>query len=326
MIMKTIVVDLDGADNKSQYLIQGLLKAINEFSDIKIIAFSKNVDDLKEYNNERLDIIECKDEITNFDNPLLAYKNKPNSSLIEGLIKTKDSSVIGFVTLGSTGALLVGSYLILGKIAHVRPTLASTLLSKSGKPFMIIDSGSNIDCKPEMLLNFAKMGNVYMKHLNNLKSPRIALLSNGIEETKGNLLVKSTFELLKNSSLNFIGNIEAKDALMDKADIIVSDGFSGNMVLKSIEGTAKAIVEEINEFVSKNDLNLNNSIKNISSKLLEKYDYNTKGAAVLLGVNKLVIKGHGAGDSETIYNSIKLLYELDKKELIKKLKEILKLV
>ncbi len=324
--MKKIVVDLDGSDSNAKSLINGAIKAINEFSDLYLIivtsdkSIRKSIDN--DYNENQIEFVFTSSIISNDDNPILAFKEKNDSSLVKGLELSKnDNDVIGFVSLGSTGAILVSSYLILGKISKVRPSLASTLLSKSGNPFLIIDSGSNIDCRPEMLNNFAKMGTIFMESAWNISNPRVALLSNGSEESKGNDLVKKTNAILKRTNLNFIGNIEPNECLMDKADVIVCDGFSGNMVLKTIEGTAKAVVEEINKYIEKS--NDKKRISDITKSILEKYDYNTKGGGVLLGVNKLVVKGHGAGDFETIYNTIKMVIDLNNKNLIKKLKNIL---
>lgn len=324
--MKKIVVDLDGSDSKPSSLINGAIKAINEFSDLSLIIVTsdklikESIND--NYNNNQIEFIYTSQVITNDDNPILSVRDKSDSSLVKGLeIAKNNDDVIGFVTLGSTGSILVASYLLLGKISKARPSLASTLLSRHGKPFLIIDSGSNIDCRPNMLYNFAKMGSIFMESAWNIINPRIALLSNGSEDSKGNDLVKKTNPLLKNSNLNFIGNIEPKDSLMDRADVIVCDGFSGNMVLKTIEGTAKAVVEEINEYIDKS--NDKERISLVTKSILEKYDYNTKGGGILLGVNKLVVKGHGAGDSETIYNTIKMVIDLNNKDLVNKLKKML---
>ena len=324
--MKKIVVDLDGSDSLARNLIAGAIKAINEYNDLYLIIVTsdKNIKEsiYDDYNKDRIEFVYTSSAITNNDNPILSFRDKSNSSLVRGLkIANDDKDVIGFVTLGATGAILVSSYLVLGKISKARPSLASTLLSKNGNPFLIIDSGSNIDCRPKMLYNFAKMGSIFMEAACNINNPRIALLSNGSEDSKGTDLVKNTNNILKNSNLNFIGNIEPKDCLMDKADVIVCDGFSGNIVLKTIEGTAKAVVEEINEYIDKS-LDKERIIS-VTKSILEKYDYNTKGGGVLLGVNKLVVKGHGAGDSETIYNTIKIVIDLNNKNLITKLKYML---
>jgi len=319
--MIKIVVDLMGADNSPQELVKGAIKAANENKDLYLYLCGPKAEIEAELNastNDNLCIVDCNEAITNYDKPVKAFKTKPNSSLVKGLTLTKENDEIeAFVSCGSTGAVLVSSVFVLGRIGKVRPALSPILGGKH--EFCIVDCGANVDTRIDELLDFAKMGKAYME-ASGVNNPKIALLSNGAEPGKGNDLVKEAYKALSEmEGYNFIGNVEGKNILTSDADVIVCDGFAGNIALKTIEGTAIAIVRGLIEYGKKN--NCMDVIGSAVNDIMNKFDYNTKGGAVMLGVNKLVIKGHGAAVAETVYSIINQAYKLTKNELIKKIKD-----
>ncbi len=323
--MIKIVVDLMGADKPLNELVQGPIKAINDNSDLSVVLCGpeneilNSIKDLS-YNQNQLEIIDSKDIITNLDVPTRAFKSKPESSLIKGLnYCAENKSAHGFVSCGSTGAVLVSSQFILGKISECRPALASILLSQDGKEVCIVDCGANVDTKVEMLIGFAKMGVSYMEAIG-VSNPRVSLLSNGSESKKGNELVKSAHEAFLNESFNFIGNIEGKEALSGNTDVIVCDGFVGNVLLKTIEGAAKTVFTDLVAKAKKSsDETTRNILLKSVNELMKKYDYNSLGGAVLLGVGKPVVKGHGAANSNTFYSIINHCYQMAKNNLSDKI-------
>ena len=319
--MTKIVVDLMGADNSPKELVKGAIKAANENKDLYLYLCGPKEEveeELKASINNNLCIVDCNEAITNYDKPVKAFKTKPNSSLIKGLTLAKeDDDIKAFVSCGSTGAVLVSSVFVLGRIGKVRPALSPIL--GGTHDFCIVDCGANVDTRIDELLDFAKMGKAYMEAYG-IANPKIALLSNGAEPGKGNDLVKEAHKALSEmEGYNFIGNVEGKNILFSDADVIVCDGFAGNIALKTIEGTAIAIVNGLIDYAKKN--NCMDTIGKAVSDIMNKFDYNTKGGAVMLGVNKLVIKGHGAAVAETVYSIINQAYKLDKNDLIKKIKD-----
>lgn len=319
--MVKIVVDLMGADNKPEELVKGAIKAANENKDLYLyLCGPKEIleSEIKSAINDNLCIVDATEAITNYDKPVKAFKTKPNSSLVKGLTLAKENDEIdAFVSCGSTGAVLVSSVFVLGRIGKVRPALSPIL--GGSHDFCIVDCGANVDTRIDELLDFAKMGKAYMEAYG-VENPKIALLSNGSEPGKGNDLVKEAYQALSNmDGYNFIGNVEGKNILFSEADVIVCDGFAGNIALKTIEGTAIAIVRGLIEYGKKN--NCMDVIGSAVNDIMNKFDYNTKGGAVMLGVNKLVIKGHGAAVAETVYSIINQAYKLTKNELIKKIKD-----
>ena len=327
--MVKIAVDLMGADNKPKDLIKGVIDAINNNPDIFCYVFAP-IDDIKEnleslqYNKNQIELINCTEEITNYDIPTKAFRQKKDSSLVKALNMVKENDDIkGFVTCGSTGAVLVSSVFILKTIGHLRPALSPIIAGK--KKFCIVDCGANVDCRVDQLIDFAKMGVSYMEALGVTK-PNVALLSNGAEEKKGNDVIKETHqELKKIMPDNFIGNIEGKNILYSDADVVVCDGLMGNIALKTIEGTAYLVSKEIMDMCKDESPEIKQKIGAMLLNLKNKFDYNTKGGAVLLGVNKIVIKAHGAGVDETFTSIINQAYNLALGDLVGKIKNKLDL-
>lgn len=314
-----------GADKNAKELVSGPIKAVNEIEDLELVLCCKESDIKDElsklqYDEKRVTIIDCLEEATNNDIPTKVIKQKPNSSLVKALTLCKENDDCkAYVSCGPTGVVLAASIFILGRIAQIRPALACVLMGNKGK-LCICDCGANVDATPENILNFAKMGVSYMKALG-VENPRVRLLSNGVEEKKGPEAIKLAHQLLKESDLNFLGNVEGSNALQSDTDVICADGFAGNILIKTIEGAAKALFYDM-MVMSKTSKDKEEAkvLGNTVKTLLDKYDYNTKGGAILLGVNKIVLKGHGAGEAETFYNMILEAYKLAKADMVNDLK------
>lgn len=308
--MYRIIVDCFGCDHPEQVIL-GVKKALEEIKDVKLIVTGNQVfikECLNDYTSPFLEIVDAKEIITNEDSPVLSIRSKKDSSLVKGLNILKDNQADAIISCGNTGAVLCGASMILKRCENVeRPALASCLPTDIGTLTCLADCGANVDCRPEHLFEFALFGSLYMRSVYGIENPRIGLLSNGSEDKKGNELTKETFKMLKESKFNFIGNIEAREALSGKCDVLVCDGFDGNVLLKSIEGTAKSVVMLMNKFIQKNapkDYDLS-FVKKANIDLFKKLDFNSLGGAILMGVRKIVIKGHGAANSDTIVNCIK---------------------
>lgn len=324
--MIKIVVDIQGADKHPADLIDGVLGAINETEEL-LVYLCGNKGELeaclngKSYCAERLILVDAPDVITGSDDPMNILKTKQDSSLVKGLALCQtDHEIGGFVSCGATGAIFVASMMLLGRIGHMSPMLLCELRKQDNTPFCIVDCGANVDCRAEKLYDFAHMGVAYMKTVGTA-NPKVGLLSNGTEDEKGNATVKRANELLRQSGLNFIGNVEGSHILDGEADVVVCEGFAGNILLKTIEGSAKAVVNEWRTLAERLPENEKTQIMQIASKLYDKYDYNAQGGAVLLGVNIPIVKGHGAADSQTIYHIIEIAYGLAKNNLVGKIKD-----
>ncbi len=308
-----VVIDCGGADNTKEIII-GAINTLNEVDGVDLILVGNGEEIEKEtslfsFDKSRLEIVNSSSIIENVENPVVAIRQKNDASIVKAyqILKEREG-VIALISAGSTGALLVGSMLCLGKEYLLdMPYLASLLPTDNGKYVCLADCGANIDCTPNQLLSFAKYSAKYMQSYFGIENPKVALLSVGTEETKGNAVTKEAFKLLKESPLNFIGNIEGKSVLLGEADVVVCDGFSGNILLKNIEGTAKSIIGRLNAIIKKNasendDLSL---VKKSFKELMQKIDFNTQGGAVVLGVKKIIIKAHGSANRETVLNTVK---------------------
>ncbi len=299
-----ILIDAFGGDNAPEEVIAGSIDALNEKDGFKAV-FVGQEEIIKKllknytYDKERVAIIDAPDVITCEEEPTVAVRRKPNSSICVAFKTLKEDPNAGaFVSAGSTGAVLVGATLKLGRIKGVNRPATSPILPTliDGKNVILLDSGANADCKSINLLQFAMMGAAYAEAMG-VKEPKVALLSNGTEDEKGNMLIHETLPLLKQlKGVNFVGNIEGRDILTGEYDVVVSDGFSGNIALKAIEGTVSMLLKTI-----KNGINssLKSKIgglllKDVFKDLKKKLDYNNHGGALFLGVNKAVIKAHGS--------------------------------
>lgn len=325
-----IVLDVFGGDNAPKEILKGAVMALNCEKPIELILTGKEEIIKKELailgcDMSRIEIINAEEIVTNDDIPTVAIKNKKNSSLVLALKALKQrEDAVGLVSAGSTGAVLAGGIFLTSRIKGIsRPALAPILPTITDGNVLLIDCGANVDCKPNNLVDFALMGNAYMKSVYGIKSPRVALLSNGVEDKKGNDLNKNAFKLLKEcKEINFVGNMEARDCLSGNYDVLVTDGFAGNIALKSLEGTAMSIFsilkKEVKSFKSKLGALL---MKGVFKKLKKKLDYNNSGGAPFLGVEKIIIKSHGASKAKSICASILQVKQLAEAGLIDNIKQ-----
>ncbi len=324
-----IVVDAFGGDNAPVEIIKGCVNALNNYSELNVVLCgddSRINAELKNYKVDlnRITVIHAPDVISNDESPTMAIKTKKQSSLVVAFDTLKqDDGVIGLVSAGSTGAVLTGGVLKIGRMQNVlRPALAPLLPTVTGGEVCLIDCGANVDCTPEFLAQFAVMGVSYMKTIKGIKDPRVALVSVGVEDHKGNAQSKATFELLKQLPINFVGNMEARDALSGDYDVLVCDGFVGNVLLKSVEGTALMVMKLLKNAVMESGSAKFGYLfmKKAFKKLKGAMDYNSKGGSPFLGANKLIVKAHGSSNAVSIEACIKQVIEMHKSGLIESLK------
>lgn len=297
-----IIVDAFGGDNAPEVPVAASVEAVKK-SDLEIILLgeeNKLNEMLLKYPEVKgkIKVHNAPEIITNDERPANAIREKRNSTIVVGASLLKSGEGDAFVSAGNTGALLAASLTGVGRIKGIRrPALAAVLPSKNGG-VLLLDCGANVGCRAEDLVNFALMGNVYMQKLTNKENPRIALLSNGQEEEKGDETVRVAHALLKEENLNFIGNVEGRDVIDGAADVVVCDGFGGNIALKSIEGTASVISGEIKKIFKKNIFSLLSAliVKKDLETFRKKFNYKEYGGAPLLGIKKPVIKAHGSSD------------------------------
>lgn len=327
-----IVADACGSDRGESVVVEGAVLAVNEAADLEVII-TGNEEVIKEelskykYDEKRISIIDAKEIITNLDSPTGAIKAKKDSSLVKALELTKNCDDIGgMVSAGSTGAVLTGATLKIGRIKGIpRPALCPLLPTQTDGNVAVVDCGANTDSRPEFLEGFALLGTAYMK-ANGVENPRVALVSNGDEDKKGNELVHEAFAKLKELPINFVGNMEARYALSGNYDVLVCDGFVGNVLIKSIEGTAKMVTTMLKQIIMDGPF-----IGKIGAKLMSgtfatlksKMDYQAAGGAVLLGLKKIVVKGHGSSNAISIKASILRAKDLAEKQLVQNIEKTL---
>lgn len=309
-----IAVDAAGGDYAPHEIVKGAIKAAQEYNvRIALVGKKRVLHVLAGRYAQKLDftIADASDVIECYESPVKAVARKPNSSIVVGINLVKNGNASAFVSAGSTGAVFYAALAMLGKIEGVeRPAIVS-IINLGVTPVLLIDAGANADCRPSHLVQFAQMGTIYAKYILGIDSPRVGLLSNGEEETKGNRLVKESHKLLKKATLNFVGNVEGHDILRGKADVIVTDGFTGNIVVKTIEGagtTFQYLVHQVGQLISvasrlpsralQHDISMDARIK--------RWDYREHGGACLLGVNGNIIIAHGRSQAKAIKNAIGL--------------------
>ena len=304
-----LAIDGMGGDNAPQLIVEGALQALDDFNDIEILLYGRE-EAMKPYLKEhpRLTVIHCEEVVEGEDDPARAVRRKKDSSMTRMLEAVADGTADACLSAGNTGALMAGGLFKVGRIDGVqRPALATTLPTIDGKGFLMLDLGANADAKPEHMVQYAIMGDIYAKKVRGYAAPRIGLLNIGTEEKKGNELTKAVFELLKETDMNFEGNVEARELLNGVADVIVTDGFTGNMVLKTIEGTAGALFAMLKEaFTSSTKAKIGYVLSKDGLKGLKtKMDYTEYGGAALFGLKAPVIKAHGSSNARAIYSAIK---------------------
>jgi len=327
-----IVVDVFGGDHAPIEIVKGAVEAINCQNGFDLVLVGKleqitNLLEKESYDKSRIEIVDAKDVITNDDIPSSAILQKKESSLVKALdYLNNNKDAKGFISAGSTGAVLTGAVLLLKRIRGInRPALSPVLPTVTGKNVLLIDCGANVEPKPNNLVQFAIMGSAFMKSVMGLDNPRVGLLSNGSEDKKGNALNKETFPLLKETDINFVGNVEARELLSGDIDVMVSDGYSGNICLKGCEGTALSMFSIIKDGILKGGLRAKLGyllLKPVLKNVKKKMDYTDNGGAVLLGLEKIVIKSHGSSKAKAIKNSILQAKDMIEKGVIEKISEV----
>ncbi len=321
-----IVVDAFGGDNAPASVVEGAFLALQKRNDIDIIL-TGDVEKLKNLvgNREHIEIVDAKDVITNDDQPTLAIRQKRDSSLVRAfdLLKEKDD-VVGLVSAGNTGAVLTGAILKIGRIKGIsRPALCSIMPTLKDNGVMVCDSGSSVDCKVEHLTQFAIMASAYYSCYTGAEKPRVALLNNGVESHKGNELTKEAYERFQTLPINFVGNIEAREAMSGDVDVIVADGFAGNVLLKTTEGVAKSMSEMIKKQAKKNIFTMIGALLMGKFKSIKrKMDIDKYGGALLIGCKKLVVKTHGSANKENFCNTILQVATIYENKLNEKIEKI----
>lgn len=312
-----IIVDAMGSDRRPGPDVQGAVAAAREYG-IQIALVGPE-DRIREElgraggSTEQIDIVNATEEIEMQEHPAFAVKHKRNSSIVVGLEQVKQGHGDAFVSMGNTGAVLAAALLppsMRLRGIH-RPALATVFPNPSG-PILVLDIGANTDCKPEWLEQFALMGDIYARNVLKLTRPRVALLANGEEETKGNQLVQAAHALLKkHTEINFIGNIEGKDIPAGAADVVVTDGFDGNIVIKLSEGVARMLTDLISNEIKRNPITaLGGALSYPAFKRVRKIlDYSEYGGGPLLGLNGVVIIGHGRSNANAVKNAIRVAKE-----------------
>lgn len=312
-----IFVDAMGGDFAPQAPVAGAIEALRRFPDMEIELAGDlsqveplltDCDDVR----SRITLTDAPEVITNHESPVMGVRSKKKSATVIGMLKLRDKEVDGFVSAGSTGAVLAGGMFRLGRIPGVeRPALAPLMPNGKGH-FLLIDCGANVDCKPEYLQVFGVMGDAYMKGVMGMKEPRVGLINIGAEAEKGNALVKATYPLMEKAPYKFVGNVEARDITGDVADVLVADGFTGNVVLKFMEGMAGTLMGIIkNEMMGDTRSKLGALMAKPAFRRVKKLmDYQEVGGAPLLGVQGAVVKAHGSSNGHAFSCAIGQLVKM----------------
>lgn len=321
--MRTIAIDAMGGEKAPEAIVQAVLQAKTELKETKFILFGdqEKIKELVGSDTDQIEIVGTTEVINDEDEPVKAIRTKKDSSLVVAAQYVKQGKADALLSLGNSGSILASGIFIIGRIKGIaRPGFMPTLpVKNSDDGFNMIDVGANAKTKPEYILNWAKMASYYAEKVRGIRNPRVALLNNGSESDKGDDVHQEAYQLLLDSELNFIGNIEGNELLEGKADVVATDGFTGNAVLKNIEGTSSVLIHLLKD-------NLLNSgflvkigallIKNALKGLVSKFDVDKYGGAVLLGLDAPVVKTHGRSDQRAVYFTIKQVDKILKENII----------
>ena len=327
----TVALDAMGGDNSPSEIVKGGVEAVNASKEVKVLMVGdeqKIQEELAKYtyDKERIEIVPTTEIISNNEPPVQAIRNKTDSSIVRCQRLVKSGEADAMVSAGSTGAVLAGGQLIVGRIKGVqRPPLAPLIPTAKGFS-LLIDCGANVDARASHLLQFAQIGSIYMEHVIGVKKPKVAIVNIGAEEEKGNQLIKEAYPLLKECpSINFIGSIEARDIPSGDADIIVCEAFVGNVILKLYEGVAKTLIHKIKGSMKSS---LRSSIGGMLVKpalktVVKEFDSSEYGGAPMLGLKGLVVKAHGSSNAQEIKHSIIQCISFKKQNINVRIEEIL---
>lgn len=321
-----LIFDINGGDNKAE-IIKGAIDASKEFDKEVILVgredfIKENLEEL-DYNKEKIEIINASENIENNEEPVLALRKKKDSSIVKAMTLLKEKKADALISAGSTGALLGGGIFLVGRIKGIKRGVLPTLIPGLKSNTLVIDSGANMDTSPELLEEFAVLGDIFLREYYKIQSPRIGLLNVGAEEGKGNKLYKEAYQKLKESDLNFVGNIEARDIMDNDVDLLVCDGFDGNVLLKSIEGVVDFATKSVFHGIARSDLD-DKSKKAFTEFLMNKFknlDAKEVGGTILLGIDGNIIKAHGNSDAKAIKNAAKYAIDIVESNIVEKIKE-----
>ena len=327
--MIRVAVDAMGGDNAPAEIIKGAAQAVLENEKIKVFLLGKEDAvraELEKYPvpAERVEIIHTSEVIETAEPPVAAIRSKKDSSIVKGMKLVKEGECDAFVSAGSTGAVLVGGQVLVGRIKGVeRPPLAPVIPTTRGCS-LLIDCGANVDARPSHLVQFAKMGSIYMENVLGVKNPKVGIVNIGAEEEKGNALVKETFPLLKEcEDINFIGSVEARDIPLGEADVIVCEAFVGNVILKMYEGVGATLIKSVKQGMMSSLRSKIGAllVKPALKETLKAFDLEQYGGAPLLGLNGLVVKTHGSATAVEVKNSILQCIAFKEQKINEKIKE-----
>jgi len=326
-----VAVDAMGGDHAPKAAIDGAVAALEDKDIAKIVLIGKedvilsSLDDLAPFDRSRIEIVHAEEVISTHESPTTAIKSKKNSSVVVGLNLVKEGHAAAFVSAGSTGAILTGGTVIIGRIKGIkRPALGVVFPNTNGYTFLV-DSGANVDSKAEYLVQFAQMGSIYMESIMDVKNPRVGLINVGAEQEKGNALTKEAYTLLsdKNLGINFIGNVEGRDIPLGAVDVAVCDAFVGNIILKYSEGFAKGIMSMLKEELMSNSVSKFGAMmsKGAYNRLRKRFDYTEVGGAPFVGLNGLVVKAHGSSNAKAVKNAVKQCSKFIKADVVNKIRD-----
>ncbi|MDO5157048.1 MAG: phosphate acyltransferase PlsX [Eubacteriales bacterium] len=324
-----VILDAMGGDHSPGEMVLGAVNAVKEKEDLFIYIVGKEnaiTEALSQYTypKEQIEIVPANDEITCHDAPVVAIKQKKESSMVVGLRMLKEGKADGFISAGNSGALLVGGQVIVGRMKGIERAPLAPIVPTINGVCLLIDCGANVDARASHLVQFAKMGSIYMEHVVGVKNPRVGLVNIGAEEEKGNALVKETFPLLKEChDINFIGSLEARDFPYGAADVAVTEAFVGNVMLKTTEGLASALIKKVKEGMTATPISTIGAaiVKPQLKKTLKTFDATEHGGAPLLGLNHLVVKIHGNATNKEVKNAIFQVETFKKQDINAKIRE-----
>lgn len=322
-----VAVDGMGGDNSPEAVVKGSVLAAKEYDASIIIAGPEETikNELKKYNfeSDKIKVVNASEVISPNESPVAAIRKKKDSSINKILRMVKDGEADAAVSAGSTGAFMAGSLFIVGRIKGIDRPAISPIIPGKNNPFMLIDCGANVDCKPVNLVQFALMGKVYFESVLKYENPTIGLINNGAEEEKGNKLTKTVYKLLKDAPINFVGNVEPRDISSGDVNILVCDGFVGNTVLKMYEGVATNIFSMLKkEIMSSTRSKIGGLLlKPVVKNFKKKFDYSEYGGAPFVGINGICVKAHGSSDAKAFKNAIKQAINIYDNSVIDKIKK-----
>ncbi|GGC90650.1 phosphate acyltransferase [Thalassobacillus devorans] len=323
-----IAIDAMGGDHAPVEIVKGAIQAVeaNEQLQITLVGDEEQIKPLIK-DTKNITIIHTKEKITSEDEPVRAVRRKKQASMVLMAQEVKEGRADACISAGNTGALMSAGLFIVGRIKGIeRPALSPTLPTVDGKGFLLLDVGANVDAKAQHLVQYAIMGSIYSEKVRGIKQPKVGLLNVGTEDGKGSDLAKKAFAGLKEAPVEFVGNVEARDLLDGVADIVVTDGFSGNIALKTIEGTAMTMFSMIKEtFMSNFKTKLAAGlVKNDLKQLKDKLDYSEYGGAGLFGLSAPVIKAHGSSNARAVFNAIRQATHMAEEDVTTKIAETVK--